>query len=61
MRPRPKRGQGRRKGGDLIFEKRFSYKNRIFSDRIIGVETPKPPIMIYASSPDGAPPRRIND
>jgi hypothetical protein len=27
----------------------------------MGVETPIPPIMIYAAAPDGAPPRRIND
>jgi len=27
----------------------------------MGVETPIPPIMMYAAAPDGAPPRRIND
>jgi len=27
----------------------------------MAVETPTPPIMIYAAAPDGAPPRRIND
>jgi len=31
------------------------------SDKIMGVETPIPPITIYAAAPDGAPPRRIND
>jgi hypothetical protein len=25
----------------------------------MGVETPIPPITIYAAAPDGAPPRRI--
>jgi len=36
-------------------------KIEFFRDRIMGVETPIPPIMIYAAAPDGAPPRRIND
>jgi hypothetical protein len=27
----------------------------------MGVETPIPPIMIFAAAPDGAPPRRINN
>ncbi len=27
----------------------------------MGVETPIPPIMIYAAAPGGAPPRRINN
>jgi hypothetical protein len=36
-------------------------KNGIFSDRIMGVETPTPPIMIFTAAPDGAPPRRIRD
>jgi hypothetical protein len=26
----------------------------------MGVETPIPPILMYAAAPDGAPPRRIN-
>jgi len=26
----------------------------------MGVDTPIPPVMIYAAAPDGAPPRRIN-
>jgi hypothetical protein len=36
-------------------------KIEFFRDRIMGVETPIPPNMIYAAAPDGAPPRRIND
>jgi len=27
----------------------------------MGVDTPIPPIMIYAAAPEGTPPRRIND
>ena len=40
---------------------RISYENRILLDRKMGVETPIPPIMIYAAAPGGAPPRRIRD
>jgi hypothetical protein len=32
----------------------FSHENRILSDRIMGVEIPIPPNMIYAAAPDGA-------
>jgi len=39
----------------------FSMRFKCFRDRLTGVETPIPPIMIYAAAPDGAPPRRIND
>jgi hypothetical protein len=34
--------------------RRISYENQILSERIIGVETPIPPIMINAAAPDGA-------
>jgi hypothetical protein len=37
----------------------FSRENRNLSDREMGVETPIPPITIYAAAPEGAPPRRI--
>jgi hypothetical protein len=36
-------------------------KIEFFRDRIMGVETPIPPIMIYAAAPEGTPPWRIND
>ena len=36
-------------------------KIEFFRDKIMGVETPIPPIMIVAAAPDGAPPRRNND
>ncbi len=39
----------------------FLLKTEFFRDRIMGVETPIPPIMIYAAAPGGAPSPRIND
>jgi hypothetical protein len=45
----------------LGFIQRISYENRIRSDKIMGVETPIPPIMIFAATPGRKPPRRIND
>jgi hypothetical protein len=34
---------------------KVSDENRIFSNKIMGVETSIPPIMIYAAAPGGAP------
>jgi len=36
-------------------------KIKFFQTKYWGVETPIPPIMIFAAAPDGAPPRRISD
>jgi len=39
----------------------FPMKIEFFRDRILGADTPVPPVMIGAAAPDGAPPRRIRD
>jgi hypothetical protein len=56
----PPTGAGLAHGGISSFKRVFPMKIEL-SDKIMGVETPIPPITIYAAAPDGAPPRRIND
>jgi hypothetical protein len=57
----PPTGAGLAQRGDLIIEKRFSGENRILWDRITGIETSVPPIVIGVAAPGGAPPRRVNN
>ena len=54
MRPRPNGGRAGARGYHY-YEKRISHENRILSDRIMGVETPIPPIMIMPPPPKGRP------
>jgi hypothetical protein len=54
-------GGGRAPESVMVDFQGFPMKIEFFRDRIMGVETPIPPNMIYAAAPDGAPPRRIND
>ena len=55
----PRGGSGAPKSVRIV--QMISYENQILSDKIMGVETPIPPIIICAAAPGRKPPRRIND